>query len=167
MRWRARKAEYLAAGMDDYISKPVQPELLFAKLALIAGRTRGCRAGPAAAGRKSISTSLPVLDLEQLGALTNSLSLEMVRDFLGLFLTDTLSHIAAIAPDDLQAAARDAHAVVSAAGNLGVVRLCAAGAIAGNGLPRGRRENGSAADRRIAGARQGERAGNPRLAFRA
>ena len=49
----------------------------------------------------------------------------MVRDLLHLFLNDTVGHIAAIATDDLAAGARDAHAVVSAAGNLGAARLCA------------------------------------------
>ena len=29
------RAEYLAAGMDDYVPKPVQPEILFAKLSQI------------------------------------------------------------------------------------------------------------------------------------
>jgi signal transduction histidine kinase/DNA-binding response OmpR family regulator len=118
------KTEFLAAGMDDYISKPVQPEVLLAKLALIAGRIPDAEPGLPPRTDKQVD-ALPVLDLEQLGALTNSLSLEMVRDFLGLFLSDTLGHIAAIAPDDLRAAERDAHAVVSAAGNLGVARLCA------------------------------------------
>src|SRR4029077_3552072 len=69
--------------------------------------------------------SLPVLDVDKLNALTESLSLEAVRDFLQLFLADTLSHIAAITTEDRQGVMRNAHAVVSAAGNIGVMRLSA------------------------------------------
>jgi signal transduction histidine kinase/CheY-like chemotaxis protein/HPt (histidine-containing phosphotransfer) domain-containing protein len=116
------KAEFLAAGMDDYVAKPVQPEILLAKLALIAGRVPDTEPGMPQRAEKHID-EIPVLDLEKLTALTNSLSLEAVRDFLELFLADTVGHITAIMPHDLGAAARDAHAIVSAAGNIGVARL--------------------------------------------
>jgi HPt (histidine-containing phosphotransfer) domain-containing protein len=102
----------------------VQPELLLAKLALIAGGLANTEPGMPPRAEKRLD-EWPILDLEQLGALTNSLSLEMVQDLLRLFLNDTVGHIAAIATDNLEAAARDAHAVVGAAGNLGAARLCA------------------------------------------
>lgn len=114
--------EYLAMGMDDYIAKPVQPELLLAKLAAIASAlpVREPETPLPVAAEK-----LPVLDFEKLDALTSSLSLAMVCDFLELFLTDTLSHVAAISADDPENAARNAHAIIGAAGNIGVMRLSA------------------------------------------
>ena len=112
------KQEYLAAGMDDYIPKPVQPELLFAKLAMIAGGAARPVKKKKTAGRQA-----PLLDMETLAGLTDSLSLEMVRDFLSLFLTDTLAHIAAMKDSDLDDVGAQAHASVGAAGNIGVARM--------------------------------------------
>ena len=112
------KQEYLAAGMDDYIPKPVQPELLFAKLAMIAGGAARPVKKKKVAGKQAA-----LLDLETLSGLTDSLSLEMVRDFLSLFVTDTLAHIAAMKDSDLDDVGAQAHAIVGAAGNIGVARL--------------------------------------------
>ena len=118
------RAEYLAAGMDDYVTKPVQAELLLGKLAAIGGRPAQTEPGVELPASIPLD-SLPVLDKDKLNALTESLSLEAVRDFLQLFLADTLSHIAAITTEDRQGVMRNAHAVVSAAGNIGVMRLSA------------------------------------------
>ena len=118
------KADFLAAGMDDYIAKPVQPEILLAKLALIADGIGDSEPGIPARAAPHID-DVPVLDLEKLASLTDSLSVDTVRDFLKMFLADMAGHIAAITPDDPNAAARSAHAIVSAAGNIGVARLSA------------------------------------------
>ena len=118
----APEAEYLAAGMDDYIAKPVEPEALFATLAKFA-------AGKGKPKLDSVDAKapdrLPVLNRAKTEMLVESLSLETMRDFFDIFLADTLSHIAAMETGDLAAAARDAHVVVSAAGNIGAERLSA------------------------------------------
>ena len=118
------KAEYLAAGMDDYIAKPVRSDLLLAKLALIASGIPN-RDTPTPANFDLPIDKLPILDMERLSALTSTLSLQTVRGFLELFLADTLKHCMAITAEDMETAAREAHAIVSVAGNIGIMRLSA------------------------------------------
>ncbi len=60
------REEYLAAGMDDYISKPVQPVLLLSKLAAVVPRKIGAAANVAASdevrSRPTNWSDDPVLD---------------------------------------------------------------------------------------------------------
>ena len=78
------RAEYLAAGMDDYVTKPVRPEILLAKLAAIAGRLSQTEPGEPAAAPNTATTHCPSSTPNKLASLTDSLSLEMVRNFLEL-----------------------------------------------------------------------------------
>jgi signal transduction histidine kinase/CheY-like chemotaxis protein/HPt (histidine-containing phosphotransfer) domain-containing protein len=134
------KAEYLQAGMDDYVPKPIQPELLFAKLAHIAEplETDATQTALATAnGKDNVDTAvnpgniaaLPALDLEKLAALEGALPSSAVRDFLFLYLTDTASHLSHINKlhdhADLAGVAREAHMLVSTAGNIGAAQVSA------------------------------------------
>jgi CheY-like chemotaxis protein len=116
------REQYLAAGMDDYISKPVQPDLLFSTLAKIVPR------GPVApaVGEPRDGGEAPV-DFERLEILEQALSTGHVEDFLSLYFREIESHCTAIrqARDngDFAALAREAHIVVSIAGNVGATSL--------------------------------------------
>jgi CheY-like chemotaxis protein/HPt (histidine-containing phosphotransfer) domain-containing protein len=130
------KQEYLAAGMNDYISKPVQPAALLSLLAGIAARNTEEQLPDAIASEpappptatldeKNIAT-LPVLDLAKLADLERVLSAGGLRDFILLYLVDLEQRLANIAESrangDFESVSREAHVVVSTAGNLGAMQ---------------------------------------------
>ncbi|HWY15583.1 MAG TPA: response regulator [Rhizomicrobium sp.] len=131
--------EYLEAGMDDYVSKPVQPDVLLTKLALIGKsiaeklpqpvavlEARADAADPADLRRET--HELSALDLDKLSSLQGIMALSAVRDMLRLYLLDADSHMASIrnqdALGDFDGMARNAHVIVSTAGNIGASRVC-------------------------------------------
>lgn len=129
------KEEYLAAGMNDYISKPVQPVLLLSKLAGIAGGTellphsamdKPSSTSPIATPDEKNIAALPVLDLGKLDDLERILSAGGLRDFILLYLVDIENRLASIAESransDFESVSREAHVVVSTSGNLGAVQ---------------------------------------------
>jgi HPt (histidine-containing phosphotransfer) domain-containing protein len=118
------KTEYLAAGMNDYIPKPVQPGILFAKLAQLAPNRRS----PASAQQEVIDTRV-LLDRSQIALLTKSIGLDAVVDFLTLFIEDSTVRLAELrAADersDIAAMRGEAHILLSSAGNIGALRMSA------------------------------------------
>jgi signal transduction histidine kinase/DNA-binding response OmpR family regulator len=125
------REEYLAAGMNDYISKPVQPALLLSRLASIAQQSplgTGMTA-PAAAIGIDQDGEPPILDLDLLSDLESTLSSAKLRSLISLYLTDMelqLAHIAGhAAAGDLEQVSRGAHSIVGTAGNLGAMRTSA------------------------------------------
>lgn len=127
------EAEYLSAGMDDYISKPVQADLLLMKLSKIAGSVAQERHTVESHTTTTIASpevdiaQLPVLNHAKLEILATALSPGAVTDFLSLYRTDTEIHLAeienALTSGDFKRAARLAHEVVSTAGNIGVEQV--------------------------------------------
>ncbi|MSP94126.1 MAG: response regulator [Alphaproteobacteria bacterium] len=127
------KEEYLAAGMNDYLVKPVQPHMLLAKVAQYAPAAKADywtepSSEPAHAGHKDPSL-LPVLDLDKLKSLEDVLPPDQLRDFLSLFPPDMQTQLVelqnAYAQRDFLGIARTAHIVVSNAGNVGAMQTCA------------------------------------------
>jgi CheY-like chemotaxis protein/HPt (histidine-containing phosphotransfer) domain-containing protein len=122
------REQYLAAGMDDYISKPIQPTLLLAKLAAIAAKlpreTPACIETPPGAPEGDF---MDVLDFEKLQTLDAVLPHGEAGAFVELYLTDADAHLAAIADAakraDLNLIARSAHVLVSTAGNVGAMAV--------------------------------------------
>jgi signal transduction histidine kinase/DNA-binding response OmpR family regulator len=128
--------QYLDAGMNDYVSKPVQTDILFAKLAAVANaiEERLPKPVPAPEDRpaghvaESPSDAPGVLDEEKLASLRDALPLHAVRDLLQLYLLDTDNHIARIreqsADGDLKGIERNTHVLISTAGNVGAMQVC-------------------------------------------
>lgn len=133
--------QYLEAGMNAYVSKPIQPAELFTKLADVAAaiaasppvsRTPLSSAGEEIIGAREIGPTIHepvVFDYEKLATLEAALPIKSVRDLLRLFLIDMDNHIGFIrervAADDLDGIARNAHVIIGTAGNIGAAQVSA------------------------------------------
>jgi len=130
------KEEYLAAGMNDYISKPIQPGLLLSKLAGIVVRDAVPQSliGNIATTQLEATDNdeineLPLLDLRKLTELEDALPFGMLKDFVSLYFVDLEQHLASIAElstkSDLENVSRQAHIIIGTAGNLGAMQTSA------------------------------------------
>jgi CheY-like chemotaxis protein/HPt (histidine-containing phosphotransfer) domain-containing protein len=123
------KEEYLAAGMNDYISKPVDVHLLLDKLSKIAKPTitateevkeaRVSKEPPPEA-------SAPIFDQIKLSELASILPMNKVEEFIKTYFLDSEINLIRIgeelARNDCAAAGRVAHEMVSICGNFGAMR---------------------------------------------
>ena len=124
------REEYLAVGMTDYLSKPLDPSALFAKLAAVAAAAHASLAAAEAADAAATPAAPDAIadfDPAQLVALEKHLSAADVARFAGMFLSqidEEVHKIAAQAADgDLQPLAHQAHNLVGIAGNVGATRV--------------------------------------------
>jgi CheY-like chemotaxis protein len=118
------REEYLAAGVDDYLPKPIEPGILFGKLAAVSASGSGSSTTDDTAAMRDA-----VLDRAHLASLAMHLPAESVRQLLVLFLDQIEAQIVAIkalsAAGDLAALAREAHTLAGTSGNVGALRLSA------------------------------------------
>jgi signal transduction histidine kinase/DNA-binding response OmpR family regulator len=109
------KEEYLGAGMDDFVSKPIDSALLLANLV---------RNESAAVATEPDSDGL-VFDLARLEVLASYLQPAQLRDFAELYLEHSVGSADRIAElaahGDYDAMAQEVHVLVGAAGNAGAV----------------------------------------------
>jgi signal transduction histidine kinase/DNA-binding response OmpR family regulator/HPt (histidine-containing phosphotransfer) domain-containing protein len=128
------RQEYLAAGMDDYVSKPINPGLLLAKLAELGHKIEATQAKAAA----PIVPLPPSGDLEELlvrsgidknnlDMIASVMSSTEIAEFVPSYLEDADRRISEmlmqVGSGDLDGAARNTHALVSTAGSLGATRV--------------------------------------------
>lgn len=116
------REEYLAAGMDDYICKPIQPRLLLEKLAGLSFLV------PAPAAPQSPSSNEELLlDEANLNDLMEAIDADKTIEFIQVFLHDAAERLVqiehAVTVRDLEAARRYAHSLVSMAGTFGAMQM--------------------------------------------
>jgi HPt (histidine-containing phosphotransfer) domain-containing protein len=122
------KEEYLAAEMDDYLSKPIDNRELFSRLNDVAAGLLGGRgAGP---NLVAAEDCLPpaTIDPARLEMIAEVMAGgEPLGDFVDAFLASTAERINQIRRlldfHDLNGAGREAHTLLGTAGNFGAVRL--------------------------------------------
>jgi PAS domain S-box-containing protein len=123
------REEVLAAGMDDYVTKPFEAPMLLAKLQhLVAFRSAGeQRAAPPANTQGEASAAhFDRAKLDQLSAATSAGAFgTLLETLLHGLETRLVSAQRLIEAGSLDAAGREAHDLVSIAGNLGGMRLSA------------------------------------------
>ncbi len=119
--------EYIAAGMDDYVSKPVSPEILLAKLADLGRATRPSASGPAVAQAPTPVAGHPALDPDRLKMLEDILPGPDLRSLLDMYVINTNERMATIRTlskiGDLGALAAEAHTLIGTSGNVGAPRV--------------------------------------------
>jgi CheY-like chemotaxis protein len=110
------REDYLAAGMDDYVTKPISPPELLALLE---------RFQPPAPA--SVQAADPLLDAQAVQGLAAMMGADGLNDLLLLFTQDARGNLdaatAGLDAGDLAATVRAAHALVSSAGNVGARRF--------------------------------------------
>jgi CheY-like chemotaxis protein len=119
-----------AAGMDDYLTKPVKPEELRAVLIRHADRNAAAATTPQETDDMTDPELHPVLDrdlvasLKEMGGADDP---ELFQELVDLFLRETPRLMAdldrAFAAGDLKAVERAAHSLKSSSANLGAVEL--------------------------------------------
>jgi CheY-like chemotaxis protein/HPt (histidine-containing phosphotransfer) domain-containing protein len=119
------RAEYLAAGLDDYVTKPISPPALLALLE----RYKPVPQAPAAVAspQTPASDQEPVLDAEILKTLTDAMDEDGLSSILVLFTQDARSILDTMSRSleaaDMAMLAKFAHSMISSAGNLGARRV--------------------------------------------
>jgi signal transduction histidine kinase/CheY-like chemotaxis protein len=124
------KEEYLAAGMDDFVAKPIEPALLLGKLARLAASGQS----PQTASSEPLAADTDggdhgqMFDPTRLEMLAGFLQPEQLRDFARLFLeysADGAARIAAFAvAGDFAAMRHEVHQLIGAASNAGALEIC-------------------------------------------
>jgi signal transduction histidine kinase/CheY-like chemotaxis protein/HPt (histidine-containing phosphotransfer) domain-containing protein len=116
------REDYIAAGMDDYVSKPIEPPLLLAKLAAIASRRpHSAPDGEAAAGASARNIDVDETALNRLNEVMDPAS---VRDFIEVYLDDARERLVRMSQAaDPATLMIDAHALIGTAGNVGAMRV--------------------------------------------
>jgi CheY-like chemotaxis protein len=125
--------ECVAAGADHYISKPFRPATLLSVLtAVLNDRLEDLAFDMVTILNEQPNTcieDLPVLDLEQLGAFGSAFPIGKIRSLIALYLVDIGARLTLItqyrASEDFDSVSRQAHMIVSTAGNLGAARTSA------------------------------------------
>jgi CheY-like chemotaxis protein len=117
------REEYLASGMDGYLSKPLDPSALLRTLEAYAGSappTASVTATPA-------PTCDAIFDPDAIAALEKYLPPSSIRELLAMFVDQIDSQIvplrSAAAARDLDPLGREAHSLAGSAGNIGLSRL--------------------------------------------
>jgi signal transduction histidine kinase/DNA-binding response OmpR family regulator len=124
------KEEYLGAGMNDYISKPIQPKLLLAKLEAVAtGISRPTDEAKVADVRPVEPVQPEILSLDKLTELGAVLPFPKLEDFIRLCLIEVDTSLTGMADArgkyDFDRIAMIAHNLVSTFGNVGAMRASA------------------------------------------
>jgi len=125
------REEYIAAGMNDYVSKPIDGKNLLARLGHLPARVP--KPAKALAVAEAPPPALPqadgAVDEQKLNELVQYLPMSGVVDMVSLFTAESDGHAVRIknhlAHDDHQNIAREAHILVSTAGNFGAMHLSA------------------------------------------
>ncbi|MCT7969774.1 response regulator [Laspinema sp. D1] len=116
----------LAAGMDDYISKPVCPEQLQAILSKWVNQLSGARVSfePVDAGDRSSGDQ--ILDLERLERISQGDSV-FRKELLETFIEELQTHLVSlqsVSLEDLATLKQEAHYIKGASGNVGAQQIC-------------------------------------------
>jgi len=110
------REEYIAAGMNDYISKPVDQTVLLAKLLQIAQSLR-----PAADAGDMAAAGIDPGCLETLKAVMGPAE---IRDFVEMYLVEARERMSRMtAAGDLAVIGGDAHALIGTSGNVGAAQV--------------------------------------------
>ena len=115
------REEYLAAGMDDYVSKPISPAAMLGLLDRIAAR-----AASAGAAKPAPHDGAPTLDRAVFERLRQAVGPDQHAEILAMFVADGRAHVKAIAEardGDFAAVLRAAHVLIATAGNIGATRM--------------------------------------------
>ncbi|OQA80824.1 MAG: Signal transduction histidine-protein kinase BarA [bacterium ADurb.Bin243] len=85
------KEKCLAAGMDDFITKPIEPHSLREKLE----KYLDCKSGPAESREKYVSESVPRFDKESLMAKSGN-DITLFKEFVRVSFSDTVNFVKAL-----------------------------------------------------------------------
>ena len=123
------REDYIEAGMDDYISKPVNPATLLSKLAEIADKLALSRPSPIA-GVASVKPELNEIltragiEKSALDTLEAVMSAGEASEFVEMFRSELKARLARMMEADaVEPLAADAHALISTAGNVGAMKV--------------------------------------------
>jgi len=129
------REQYVAAGMNDYLSKPIDAQGLLTRLSRLPARVpRTAKVAlvpvpPPADPVPPAVSDAAVVDVQKLDELRKYLPLTGVIDLVSLFTAESNGHAMRIknylAESDYKSIAREAHILVSTAGNIGAMKLSA------------------------------------------
>ena len=124
------RERFLAAGMDDYLTKPIRRaaiEARIAKLAMDLGKSRSASAGPSAVGADGDDGSVMVVDPSELDRLAAETAPDVVPLVIEQFVTEAAVRAREIQEacdnDDGDALRKAAHALAGASAAVGALRL--------------------------------------------